>query len=121
MPHVNPDTLALLALGEDVATAEERAHLDGCPACRARIDEMADAAAVGRTVLRLERPATPPARVWAGVVAELGLPADLAPTAVLERSPGEPARARRRAPRRRLLLALAAAVVLLAAGTAVTV
>src|SRR5436305_7503991 len=113
MQHVNPDTLALLALGEDVATAEERAHLAGCPACRARIDEMADAAAVGRSVLGLERPATPPARVWAGVVAELGLPPDLAPTAVLERSPGErtSSKRRRRAPRRRLPLAPAAPAV----------
>src|SRR4051794_9862472 len=123
MPHVNADTLALLALGEDVATAEERAHLDACPECRARIAELADAAAVGRSVLGLERLATPPARVWAGIAAELELPADVVPgwTAVLER-PGEerresapPVRPRRR---RRLVLALVAVVALVAVGVA---
>ena len=38
---------------------------------------MADAAAVGRTTLGLERLAEPPARVWAGIAAELELPADV--------------------------------------------
>ena len=125
--HVNPETLALLALGEDVAGAAELAHLEGCPECRATLSEMADAAAVGRTTLGLERLAEPPARVWAGIAAELELPADVVPTsvAVLAR-PGEGSVAAARtdrlhvAPprhrRRRLVLALAAAVVLLAAG-----
>lgn len=121
--HVNPDTLALLALGEDVASAAELAHLEGCPECRAARSAMSDAAAVGRTTLGLDRLAAPPARVWAGIAAELDLSADVVPTsvAVLAR-PGEgsPASARPHVapPRRRrhLVLALAAAVVLLAAG-----
>jgi predicted anti-sigma-YlaC factor YlaD len=132
MQHVNPDTLALLALGEDVATAEERTHLDDCSECRARLGELADAAAVGRTVIDLERLAVPPDRVWDAIARELRLTDEDAPPrsiALLDRpAAGErPADAadqvapprRRRA--RRLLLALAAVVVLLVAGTAGTV
>src|SRR5438270_13877688 len=123
--HVNPDTLALLALGEDVADATELAHLQACPECRADLAAMSGAAAVGRTTLGMERLAAPPDRVWAGIAAELHLPDDVRPSAVavLPR-PGEgsgsPAVADRPhvvpARRRRLVLALAAAVVLLAAG-----
>jgi|SRR5579875_2025826 len=119
MPHVDPDTLALLALGEDVATSDERAHLLDCPECRARLDAMADAAAVGRTVLNLERLVAPPRRVWDGIAAELDLPADVAPVAVLERPAPLPSTTPHVVPRRRrrvrlVVLAAVAAVVLLA-------
>lgn len=118
MPHVDPDTLALLALGEDAATDAERAHLAACAECRALVDEMAGVAAVGRTTMDLERLVAPPARVWSGIAAELDLPADVAPVGVLEREAPAPLRA----PRRRLVLALAAAILLLVAGiTATTV
>lgn len=127
MQHVNRDTLALLALGEDVATPEEEAHLAACPDCRRFVDELADTAAVGRTVLGVERLTPPPPRVWAAISAELGLPSDVAPAAVavLERPVGEqpaPAHVARRPRRRRALLtAITAVVVLLVAGGAGTV
>ncbi|MDH2443245.1 anti-sigma factor [Amnibacterium sp. CER49] len=123
MTHVDPDVLALLALGEDAATDEERAHIADCAECRELIRELASAAAVGRTVLELDRLVSPPPRVWDAVAAELDLPADVAPVAVLERPvPDDAPRAvphvarRRRSRRRLVLLAVAAAVVLLAAG-----
>ena len=45
--HTNPDVLALLALGEQAGTAEERAHVDGCPVCLAEVAEFVRVAASG--------------------------------------------------------------------------
>jgi hypothetical protein len=118
MPHIDPDVLALLALGEDVAGDSEHAHLATCRACRAQVDELAGTAAIGRTVLGLDRLVPPPPRVWDAVAAELELPADLAPVAVLDPPRSTAGRShvvRPRPRRRRLALALAALVVVLAA------
>ncbi len=51
MPHVDPDVLALLALGEDVASPEERSHVADCAACRAELANLRRTATVGRSAL----------------------------------------------------------------------
>ena len=48
MRHVDPDTLALLALGEKVADGEDRRHLAECAACSADLNAL-QRAADGRT------------------------------------------------------------------------
>jgi hypothetical protein len=71
--HPSPDVLALLALGEEAATPEERAHIESCAECQAEIAGLARAVAVGRQV----RPGdgglvSPPDRVWQAIRSELG-------------------------------------------------
>src|SRR4051812_28075536 len=81
MSHVDPDVLALLALGEEVASSEELAHLESCAACRAEIENLARAATVGRSVIGAGELLQPPPRVWSRIAEELELEADRAPTA----------------------------------------
>lgn len=76
MQHVDPETLALLALGErleTVASADDRDHLSACPRCT---DEMAELAVVAQTgrALTPEDTMVPAAPVvWERISAELGL------------------------------------------------
>ena len=96
MRHVDPDVLALLALGEGVADDADRAHLDECVGCAEDLANLTRAARVGRSTLDAEL-LTPSVRVWERIAAEV----QQTPVATL------PERRRRRwAP-----LAIAAAVV----------
>lgn len=73
MQHVDPDVLALVALGEDAASASEREHLAVCEHCRAELAELSSVVATGRSVTPEDAlvPAAP--EVWDRVSAELGL------------------------------------------------
>ncbi len=72
--HPSPDLLALLALGEDAGTPEERAHIESCPECRAEIADLSRAVAAGREGRADDSGlVTPPDRVWQAIRAELGL------------------------------------------------
>jgi len=73
MPHLDPDTLALLALGEAVATDADTAHLAGCPLCRDEIEALALTVRVGRHTLSNEALAVPHERVWSAISSELAL------------------------------------------------
>lgn len=69
--HVDDDVLALLALGEDAGTPDERAHVAGCERCTAEV------AALGG-VVSLARGAdvtfvAPAPQVWDRIESELGL------------------------------------------------
>lgn len=72
MSHVDPDALALIALGEDVAAAD-RAHIDGCAECVRELADLQHAVQVGRSSLDDGRLLDPDPRVWAGIRSELGL------------------------------------------------
>ena len=113
MTHLDPALLALLALGEDAASATERLHLAGCPECRAEVRRFARPVAAARDE---DGPlAVPGPRVWAGIVGELGLDADLAgphPVPVVEPRI-------RRVRRSVVAIFAAAAVVLVVGGVAV--
>ncbi|WP_210505939.1 anti-sigma factor [Naasia sp. SYSU D00057] len=141
MPHVDPDVLALLALGEDVASPEERAHVADCAACRAELANLRRTATVGRSALGAGDLLPAPARVWTRIAEELelqdatlpGVPAAAAsatpPEAPVASVPAErpaadaaPRQRPTARPRRAWMLALAAvAVVLLVIGGGVTV
>jgi hypothetical protein len=73
MRHVDPDTLALLALGEKVADSEARTHLAGCAECSADLASLQRAATVGRSTLGAGELMEPAPRVWARIADELGL------------------------------------------------
>lgn len=107
MQHVDPEVLALLALGEDdAASPADHAHLASCAGCRAEVDSFAQVTGVARS--EEVGLVTPPAEVWDRVRDELGLaPDDAEPAPVVELA------SRRRPP---MLWAAAAAGVALVAG-----
>lgn len=72
MPHVDPDLLALLALGENVGSDDERRHIDGCATCSADLRTFATAVAAGRRANAVGPLHAPHPRVWQRVLQELG-------------------------------------------------
>lgn len=70
MSHVDPDLLALQALGEDATDAESQRRLDDCAGCRA---ELARTAVVGRSSFGQGDLPIPPERVWSSIADELGI------------------------------------------------
>ena len=71
--HPSPDVLALLALGEQAGTPDERAHVESCAQCRTEIADLARAVVAGRGVRSDDGVlVTPPDRVWDAIAAELG-------------------------------------------------
>jgi Anti-sigma-K factor rskA len=73
--HVDPEVLALVALGEPAAGAD-RSHLDTCPRCAAEVASLAATVAVARTARPTDAPVPPAPAVWDRVRAELGLADD---------------------------------------------
>ncbi|MDX6323257.1 MAG: hypothetical protein QOF52_3115 [Propionibacteriaceae bacterium] len=69
--HTNPELLALLALGEDVGNAEERAHVRSCPKCSTEVAELAKLAGIGRSAGAEDLLMPPAPQVWDRVRAEL--------------------------------------------------
>jgi Anti-sigma-K factor rskA len=87
--HPSPDVLALLALGEQAGTPEERAHVESCPECRTEIAGLARAVAAGRAGRADDSGLiAPPDRVWQTIRAELGLAVE--PAAEASGSAGPP-------------------------------
>ncbi|KQQ04129.1 MULTISPECIES: anti-sigma factor [unclassified Rathayibacter] len=117
MTHLDPDELALLALGED-ATSDAEAHLRDCPECAQQLVELGHAAGLGRESRDYVLEA-PPAAVWDRIRDELALegepalheeqPVALAPVTPLPTGRHRP---ERRRPRRVLGIAVAAAAAL---------
>jgi len=91
--HPSPDLLALLALGEEAGTPEERAHVESCAECRAEIADLARPVAAGRGARAGDSGlVSPPDRVWQSVRAELGFGAEPEREAsTLPERPGESA------------------------------
>ncbi len=75
--HVDPDTLALLALGERVADDASQAHLASCPECAADLRKLSEAVAIGRSTLDAGELIDPAPRVWDRISEELGIQHDL--------------------------------------------
>lgn len=76
MQHLDPETLALLALGEhpgDVSTDADRAHLDACAACSTELSALSEVSQVATTVTAADVLVAPGAAVWQRIHAELGL------------------------------------------------
>ena len=112
MSHLDDETLALLALGEDVADAPQRQHLATCATCAAALAELRTTASLGRSALAVGDLSVPGPRVWAGIEQELGFRASTTMTATPHLAP-------RRRPRRIVVaavLAVAAAAVVAVAG-----
>lgn len=72
MDHVDPDVLALIALGEPADPAAE-AHLAVCERCSDEVAELEQVVTAGRATGPDDVLVAPPARVWAAIQSELGL------------------------------------------------
>lgn len=81
-PHVDPDQLALVALGERAMTADVNAHLASCDSCRAYVDELRLPVDAARDAgpMPLEQP---PAHVWTAIAGELSLDQDQTVTPIM--------------------------------------
>lgn len=112
MRHVDPDTLALLGMGEEVADSEYREHIAQCPECASELANYSRAARVGRATLGAGELLEPAPRVWDRISDELSLSGHT--TAEIQEPAAEVVEL---APRRRRwlpLVAVAASVALLA-------
>lgn len=115
--HLDPEQLALLAMGEPVTSAADDAHIAACPGCRNELGELRHAALVGRSVIDAGEMLTPPERVWDAIRDEVGLSAaGLQPTDAAPRTRADRHEAPRRARRRGFATAwvLAASLVVVA-------
>ncbi len=81
MQHLDPDVLALLALGEHVASPADREHLLTCAVCALESDDLSRAAVVGRSTIDVGDLLTPSDRVWGRISDELGVGYANAPSA----------------------------------------
>ena len=72
MAHIDPDLLALLALGED-APAEDRAHLASCPECATELRQLTKVVSVTRTGPDVRALVPPPPGLWSRVAAAAGV------------------------------------------------
>jgi len=115
VPHVDPDRLMLLALGEGSPDPADAAHLDHCSTCRDELDAVRHVTEIARDGETLRQLPAPPAALWDRIAAEAFAGSD-APGAPAP-APGAPApgpaddRHRWRGRWRPLLLAAAALVV----------
>ena len=73
MHHVDPDMLALAALGEHALDDDDAAHLARCGECAAELAQTRHVVAVGRQTTPADIPTAPPAAVWERIRDELGL------------------------------------------------
>ncbi|SDH11843.1 anti-sigma factor [Microbacterium pygmaeum] len=75
MSHIDPERLALLALGESALSTDESEHLAQCAVCVDDLAALRHAALAGRASLDVGELETPPEVVWQRISAEVGLAA----------------------------------------------
>jgi hypothetical protein len=115
VPHLDPERLVLIAIGEQDPSATENEHLRACAGCATDLDATRATVALGRESEHVRDLPAPPEDLWAGIAAG----AFGAAPAGNGRPPQAPRP--RSGSRRRLLVAAAAAVLFLAAvGAAIT-
>ncbi|QSB14123.1 anti-sigma factor [Natronosporangium hydrolyticum] len=127
MPHLDPDRLVLIAIGDGVSDGGETAHLDGCPQCRAELGDLREVAGHAADARQLRELPAPPERVWQGILAQVTeaptVAATESRTGPSTEAPDRPpphrasVRSRRWPESARLLLVAAVAAVLAVGGT----
>ena len=72
MSHLDDDTIALAAIGEQLEPAQLD-HLRACAICRAEVDSLTRVVTVARSTTAADTLTAPPADVWARIAAETGI------------------------------------------------
>lgn len=75
MSHLDPEDLALLAMGEPMSSDAEANHLAECSACADELAVMQHTVLVGRSAIDAGELEAPPEIVWSRVCDELGIAA----------------------------------------------
>ena len=88
MPHLDPDDLALLALGENLGAAVD-AHVTGCAACSGEIESFRMTVGLAELSNYGEDAPQPGEHVWQAIAAELGFSGARAGTGGLATVVGE--------------------------------
>lgn len=122
MNHIDEESLALLAIGDDAPSGAAAEHLAACPACRAELEDLRHVVTVAKASQSVELQ-QPSARVWDRIATDLGFD-DRSAAPAAAPAPAPAAAAEHVAPLRRsrvrrrtaLLLTAAAAVVGLVLG-----
>ncbi len=92
MSHLDPDDLALLALGDEPVTGLDAEHLAGCAECSGQLTTLRHLVGVGRDTETLRDLPPPPDRVWAAIAAQTIGAAPAAPSRVADTGPAAPTR-----------------------------
>lgn len=118
--HLDPESVALAALGEPIAADAHREHLDHCIDCRREIASLRSTVSIARSTVGEHELTAPPAHVWRSIRTELGLSPELTTTSGAE--PVALATVReRRASIRRLVAPMVAAAAAAALVTAAVI
>lgn len=70
MSHLDPDRLALVALGEPMSR-DESTHVEQCDDCTIELFELRRTVVVGRSTIDMDDLESPPQRVWDRIAAEI--------------------------------------------------
>lgn len=81
MQHVDPEVIALVALGEPADDDDARAHLATCPDCSEEVASLAATVGTARSVTPADALVMPPPQVWEGIRGALSLSPGLDPEA----------------------------------------
>jgi anti-sigma-K factor RskA len=73
--HVDPEVVALIALGEDAGTTDDLAHLNGCAHCAQQLQAIASVVTTARQAGVPGELASPPAELWSRIAVQSGVPA----------------------------------------------
>lgn len=72
MDHIDPDDLALVAIGDRPATDVELRHLATCADCARDVQELTEVSAIGRDSALASELGQPHPRVWDAIALEIG-------------------------------------------------
>ncbi len=80
MEHCDPETLALIAIGEAPASdARQTSHLSACAECRRELDALRQTVSVARSTVGEGALSAPSGTVWSAIHRELGLAPGIRP------------------------------------------
>ena len=87
MSHVDPEVLALIALGEEAGTPDALAHLAQCPHCTGELRALASVVHLARQAPDTDGLVSPPAALWSRIAAHPDVQAGPGPVRATDDQP----------------------------------